>query len=1216
MAVKWTKEQQQVIDLRDRNILVSAAAGSGKTAVLVERILTMVTEGEKPIDIDSLLVVTFTKAAASEMKERILGALEKRLLKTPEDEHLARQTTFIHNAQINTIHGFCGYVIKNYFHLIDLDPGYRIAEEGELKLLKMEVAGEVIEAAYEEKGEAFLDFIEWYATGKSDSEIEEIIIRLHEFAMSHPWPGQWLKERALEYQGELQETQWLVKMWEDIALNLQEASAIVKQNIDIANEADGPHMYTSALLSDMDMVAAMSRKMGDYNEFSELICNCEFDRLSGKKDENVSIAKRELVKDKRKEMRGILDNIKALYFYAEPSQVWQDIQNCGPIVQELVELVLDFKERFADKKRKRNILDYSDMEHFALDILVSQEDGKAVPTAAARELSDCFAEIMIDEYQDSNYVQEMILASVSKQSVDKNNIFMVGDVKQSIYRFRLARPELFMDKYHNYTKEDSERQKIDLHKNFRSRVEVLDTVNYLFERIMHESLGGITYDEEAALNKGVDFAAGNDADFAKTEMLIIEQDDELLDGDTINAREMESLVIANRIEEIVGHEKVFDKDTGEYRKAQYRDCVVLLRTITGWGDTFSQTLTGRGIPAYVTSRTGYFSALEVVTVLNYLHICDNPRQEIPFVAILHSPIVGCTVEELARIKSTYPKNKIYDAVSKYYEKNVESGKEDILVEKLKTFYETFDKVRSRVAYTPIHELIRYILEVTYYEQFIMAMPSGDQRSANIKMLVEKAMEFEKTSYRGLFNFIRYIEYLQKFKVDYGEVNVSGEQANTVRIMSIHQSKGLEFPIVFAAGMGKGFNLRDGYEPIVLHPEYGIGTGNINPESRLRTPTLLKQVIKRQILAETLGEEMRILYVALTRAKEKLIITGTISKLAGRIKGCAHLLQRQENSIPYVERLKAKDYWAWILPALAKNRSLEELYQRYDIDYQEANMDANEIDVHVIGATDLVVKEVTHQATNKVNQEFLGDLDKRGIVDEDIMKEMDEKFSYEYPYESQIKVPVKVTVSELKAQMQYAAAEEGTAYQADIVPLVPRFIETKQEDITGADRGTAYHRVMECLDFALTDSQEQITNQLEQLYTDKQIDEVTREVVSVDDIWQFINSKLGQRMKRADRDGKLHREQPFVMSVPATEKDSNFSDEDMILVQGIIDVFFEESDNLIVADYKTDKVVVGGEAKLIEKYSKQLDYYADAIERVIGKKVTEKIIYSFTLGKEM
>ena len=1212
MAVKWTDEQQQVIDLRNRNILVSAAAGSGKTAVLVERILTMITEGDAPIDVDNLLVVTFTRAAAMEMKERILSALEKRLESDLANEHLQRQTTFIHNAQINTIHGFCGYVIKNYFHLIDLDPNYRIAEEGELKLLRMEVVQAVLEDAYEENNEEFLNFIEWYAPGKRDEAIEEIILRLHEFAMSHPWPRKWLEECQSIYSNEPKGTKWFAKMLEDITLNLAEARTITEQNIALAQQSDGPYMYMEALLADFEMIKALAAE-DEYENLSRLIRHREIMKLSSKADKNVSAAKRKQIQNKRKELKGILDTLTELYFYAEPTKVWQDITTCEPIVKVLVGLTLDFKERFVAKKRQRNILDYSDMEHLVLSILVTEKDGIATPTMAANELSECFAEIMIDEYQDSNYVQEMILSSVSKQSQGINNIFMVGDVKQSIYRFRLARPELFMEKHHSYTKEDSECQKIDLHKNFRSRSEVLDVVNYLFKRIMHESLGGITYDNEAALNVGATFASGNDEEFAKAEILIIDKDDELLkDKDNVDAREIEGRAIANRIKEIVGNQEVLDKETGSYRKARYRDCVVLLRTITGWGDTFSKVLLDQGIPAYVTSRTGYFSAMEVVTVLNYLHICDNPRQEIPFTAILRSPIVGCSDLELAQIKSTYPKDKIYDATAKYY---VENG-EGELAEKLQTFYETFNEVRNKVPYTPIHELIRDILEVTHYGQFVTAMPAGDQRSANIKMLVEKAMEFEKTSYRGLFNFIRYIEYLQKFKVDYGEVNVTGEQEDTVRIMSIHQSKGLEFPIVFVSGMGKNFNQSDSRETIVLHPDYGIGTGNVNPESRLKVPTLLKQVIRRQVTAENLGEEMRVLYVALTRAKEKLIITGTISKFEQRVQACVNALQRGEEHLSYVERLKAMDYWAWILPAVAKCTSFAKFYRQYDIEYSEAKMEDERIDIHLIGAGDLVTKEVAHQAISNVNREFLQHLDERGVIDEKVLAKLDDKFAYVYPYESQIKVPVKVTVSELKAQMKQLAEEEGTTYQADIIPLVPRFIEAEQEDITGADRGNAYHRVMECLDFTKLDSKECIANQLELLHDNKAIDDITKAVVSLEDIWQFANSHLGQRMKVAAANHQLYKEQPFVMSVPATEKDSSFSAEDTILVQGIIDVFFYEGDNIIVADYKTDKVKVGDEEKLTEKYSKQLEYYANAIERITGKKVTEKIIYSFTLVTEI
>lgn len=1227
MAVNWTKDQQQVIDLRRRNILVSAAAGSGKTAVLVERILTMITEGETPIDIDRLLVVTFTRAAAGEMKERILAAVEKRLEIEPDNEHLQRQTTFIHNAQINTIDGFCAYVIKNYFHLIDLDPGYRTADEGELKLLKSEVVREVLEDGYQGKREEFHRFVEWYATGKSDEGIEELILKLYGFAMSHPWPQEWLEECRGAYQANLADgklakapdldassTGWMEKLWEDVSVNMKEALHIAEQNLLLAGEADGPYMYQEAMESDQQLAQSLVAAKS-YSGFGDILRTRKLARLSPKKDSNVSDSKKERIKSQRDEFKEILKSLEEQYFYSEEELIKENMQRCSPVIGVLVDLTLDFMERFTARKRKKNLLDFTDMEHLALNILVKREGGQYTLTQAAKELSSRFEEVLIDEYQDSNYVQEMLLSSVSRQHLGLRNIFMVGDVKQSIYRFRLACPDLFMEKYRNYTKEESDYQRIDLHKNFRSRSEVLDTVNHIFYQIMHESLGNITYDHEAALYPGAQFPESSTPEFAQTEMLLVEKDSDIWKdaADGMTVQEIEARVVANRISEIVGVEQVLDKATNSYRKARYSDCVILLRTITGWADTFVRMLDGQGIPAYVTSKTGYFSALEVVTVLNYLHICDNPMQEIPFTAILRSPIGGCRSEELALIKSAFPKHKIYEGSEKYRME----GENQELVAKLSRFYNVFAKVRAKTVYLPIHELILELLEQTGYGRFVEAMPSGEQRVANIQMLVEKAIEFEKTSYRGLFNFIRYIENLRKYDVDFGEVNLAGEQEDTVRIMSIHKSKGLEFPIVFVSGMGKKFNLTDINARIVLHPDYGIGTDCIDPVRRLKSPTLLKQVIRRQTLSENLGEEMRVLYVALTRAKEKLIMTGMIDRLERRTLGCRNLLERTETHLPYTMLLKARDYWGWVLPALARSHSLVPLYQQYGMEYSSDNLAGAEVSafIRVVEPEELVLKELGRQLGQRINKEFLEQVENDQVYDETLNQMFTERFAFQYPYKSQRNLPVKVTVSELKKNFSPDQDGEELFFEPDIIPLIPKFVEEQQE-VSGADRGTAYHRVMECLDFMEADTLEQIEGQLLEMERQKKIDEQVRGLVLAKDVLHFMNCELGKRMKEAARLGLLYKEQPFMMSIPASEKDVCFSDEDRVLVQGIIDVFFYEGDDIVLADYKTDKVFPGQEKVLVEKYGRQLYYYGEALERTTGKRVKEKIIYSFTSGLEI
>ena len=1212
MKTQWTKEQQQVIDLRRRNILVSAAAGSGKTAVLVERILTMITEGNAPLDIDELLVVTFTRAAAGEMKERLLQVIEERLMQEPENTHLQKQTTFIHNAQINTIDGFCAYVIKNYFHLIDLDPGYRTADEGELKLLKADVVQDVVEEAYSKKTAEFLTFVEWFATGKSDDGIDELILRLYDYACSHPWPKEWLQACVDTYQGE--EVSWQELLWKDVAVNLQEADELAQANLRLAGEeADGPVMYLEALEEDAQMVKKLM-EIWDYGEFARYLSDFKFARLSTKKCDDVSPGKREQVKLQRDELKGIIKDLREQYFFTDQITMERSMEQCAPVIGVLVELTLKFMERFSEKKRKKNLLDFSDMEHLALNILVQRKDGQCIRTQAADELSEQFAEILIDEYQDSNYVQEMLLSSVSRQYKGENNVFMVGDVKQSIYRFRLACPDLFMDKYRTFTKEESDSQRIDLHKNFRSRKEVLDTTNLVFYQVMHQSLGDVTYDTEAALYPGAAFPEGNDPTFARTEILMLERDDEAFKGEEkgLTPQELEARMIGGRIREIVGKELVLDKATNTYRKARYSDCVILLRTISGWADAFCRTLAQQDIPAYVTSKTGYFSALEVVTVLNYLQLCDNPLQEIPYAAVLRSPIGGCTAKDLAVIKNAFPKDKIYDGCYKYQE----AGEDVVLAEKLRRFVKAYNEVRIRVAYTPIHELILYILENTGYGNFVAAMPGGQQRTANLHMLVEKAMEFEKTSYRGLFHFIRYIEHLQKYDVDYGEVNITGEQEDTVRIMSIHKSKGLEFPIVFVAGLGKRFNLMDINAKTVLHPDYGIGTDWMDPDRRLKTPTLIKQVIRRQTLAENLGEEMRVLYVAMTRAKEKLILTGTIERLENRVQNCLRLIGRGEMFLPYNTLVKARDYWGWVLPALARSQVLMPLYQRYEMLYDDMQAVADEIPVSlkVVEPTELIMNEVAHQVKRSINREFLERIDSQQVYDEAVRKMFTERFGFSYPFESQRNVPVKVTVSELKKRFTPEEDGDDMFFEPDVIPLIPSFIKEQQQEMSGADRGTAYHRIMECLEFCQAETMEAITVQVDEMEQRKKIDMPMRSVIELKDIYQFMKSKIALRMKAAAARQELHKEQPFVMSIPASEKDSGFMDKDTILVQGIIDAFFYEDDDIVLVDYKTDRVKKGEEQVLAKKYAGQMEYYAQALERTTGKRVKEKLIYSFTLRK--
>lgn len=1223
MAVSWTEEQQKVIDLRERNILVSAAAGSGKTAVLVERILSMVTDEQYPIDIDSLLVVTFTRAAAAEMKERIRNALEEALAESPENEHLQRQSALIHHAQITTIHGFCTYVIQNYFHLIDLDPVYRIGDDGELKLLKNEVLEEILEEAYGEDDPEFLKFVEWYSPGKSDSGIGKLILKLYEFAVSYPFPEEWLTEcqkaYAAESREEIQNAGWMKELKEEIHIQLINALEVTKQNQKAAAAAGGPYMYLPMLESDEEMILGLL-ELKEYDELCTALRKPSFQTLSRKRDASVAENQKNQVKGLRDDVKGMLIDIGVKCCPKTTGQILEEFAVCRGPVGVLIQLTRQFMEVYSQKKRKKNLIDFSDLEHFALEILVHRDGDIYERTEAAKELAARFSEVMIDEYQDSNYIQEFLLDSVSKVQDGCQNRFMVGDVKQSIYGFRLARPELFLEKQGRYTLEDGLEQRIDLHKNFRSRANVLDTVNYIFGQIMERELGGIEYDKSEALYVGADYPEGNDPGFPETEVLLIDsKSPEFEDNKTKQMMiETEALTVAQSIQSMIGREQVWDKSLKEYRPLEYRDCVILLRTVSEWADIFSKVLQSQGIPAYTTSRTGYFSTVEVVTVLNYLSICDNPRQEIPFAAVLHSPIGKCSAEELAVVKSEYPDLKIYEACSMY----AREGKQSELRGKLTEFLSLLGKIRQRIPYTPIHQLITEILVETGFGYYASSMPAGQQREANLHMLVEKAVDFEGTSYRGLFNFIRYIEHIQKYEVDFGEVNIHGEAANTVRIMSIHKSKGLEFPVVYVSGMGKKFNFMDANGAVVLHSQLGIGSDVINVERRTKDPSLLKQVIRQRMVKETLGEELRVLYVALTRAKEKLILTGS-GDLKKWVESCGYLIYDDRLHLYYGRLAGAKCYMDWVIPALAGHRCFDPVYEMFQLERPHQGplyQDQSQIKIHVITPANLLETELLTQMDRVVKKKELLNWDVEEVRHPEIQELLEDRFSYRYPHEELAGIPVKMTVSELKKAGEEEPGEE-LFYTPDMVPLIPKFMQEEEAILEGAARGTVYHKVFECLDYSrlitcLEDPLQELKQQIKEMITGDKISEEDGECLEILDLVQFLNTNLGRRMCAAGTAGKLQRERPFVMGIPANEVHENWPEQEMVLIQGIIDAFFEEDGQLIIVDYKTDKVPDGTGRCLVDKYRKQLLYYKRALQQITGKTVKEMAIYSITLGKEL
>ena len=1260
MGVSWTTEQQQVIDLRNRNILVSAAAGSGKTAVLVERIVKIITDKNHPVDIDHLLIVTFTNAAAAEMRERIGNAIEKALDEQPGNEHLLRQLTLIHNAQITTIDSFCLYVVRNHFHEINLEPNFRIGDEGELKLLREDVLGRVLEQNYEEPSEAFSDFVEGYASGRTDAALNEMILQLYEFSRSYPWPEKWLDSFVgiyrIENREELDRAEWLAPLTENICFVLKDCEQLLRQALAVTQQDDGPDMYEKAVRSDLEKYESLS-KLTSFCELSGALSDIKYDRLASSRGFEGDPDKLELVKSLREQAKDVVKKLCRQYFFCSPEMMIGQLERTEPMLEEVVRLTKQFADEFAAAKRRKNLVDFHDVEHFALQILVDEETEKAKKTA--EEFRDTFEEIMIDEYQDSNEVQETLLRSISREERGENNIFMVGDVKQSIYRFRLARPELFMKKYDSYSLEESTTQRIDLHKNFRSREEVLTCTNDIFYKIMVRSLGNVEYDAEAALYPGASYPVS--ADFTP-EILLADSNDELLeDTELTDKKTLEAKIVAEEIKHLMKTQQVTDKAAGTLRAARYSDIVILLRSLSGWADSLVEVLNGNGIPAHTVSSTGYFSTVEVQTVLSMLRLLDNPRQDIPMAAVLRSPMAGLTDEELAVLRLEDGSVPFHEAVLELAEglyeedgqkeisdseadseadqkqgRNADGKKEDDIEttahRKLLKFYKKCRQLRQLVPDTPIHELIEIILRETGYGHYVAAMPAGSRRTANLNMLLEKAAAYEKTSYKGLFHFVRYIDELQKYDVDFGEADMVGENEDVVRIMSIHKSKGLEFPIVIVSGMGKNFNKQDTRSKMVLHPELGIGLDYMDGKKRIKSPTIAKKAIAKQIELENLGEELRVLYVALTRAKEKLILTGTLKDAAEKLefyRQQANLSKAADRPLSYLTREGASGYLDWILPAVLS----------YGDKYP----------VRIVEAAELVLDEVENQLEQ--NEDLTERIEEIEAADTQLVGQLKQRFSQRYPYQVDVLRKNKYSVSELKHRAmreRFEAEQEETVpafLEEPVTPTIPLFIQreesVEQETANrGALRGTAVHRVMECYDFA---SEKSVQEQMEAMEKEEKITADMRALVKEQTVADFVSSETGKRMALAQRGGALYREKPFVMGFTEEELEnygfgvgSNTDsceniyektdseqekeeqkkvrhEEDLTLIQGIIDVFWIEKDGIVLLDYKTDRVQQAKE--LIDRYETQLKLYADALERVFAArklKVKEILIYSFSL----
>lgn len=1224
MEIKWSEQQKAVIYHRNKNMLVSAAAGSGKTSVLVNRIISLLTDKEAPADLDRFLIVTFTKAAAAEMKERIRSTLEEMIAKDNENEHLRRQSVLIHNAHISTIHSFCSYVIKNYFYSIDIDPSFRIMDEGEGRLLMSECAEEVLFGAIESGDKDVLDFTAGYSSGKNSKNIKELIINVYREISAEPWMDEWIEKAgeawSIDSEEELKSSFFYSNAYKEASVMLDELKLKADKNLELVSLPNGPKNYAEAVCADMKMITdALDAK--SFDEMRIVLDSANFVTLNRKKGDGEDAQLKEQFKSIRDDIKNGFKSVKKKFFQSDTEEILKEIKAGRKHVNAFLRLLKEFSELFASKKRSRNLMDYTDLEHFALKILLERSnDGSVKRTAAAMEIASGLDFVMTDEYQDSNDIQELILSAVSGNEEGISNRFMVGDIKQSIYGFRHARPEIFMKKYEEYGSgsADDNSEVIELHDNFRSSADVIETTNYICRKLMSPEMGGIEYDEDQALHQGRMTDDNAEIGSRRTEMLLIDADDPDIENnkDKSERIETEAVLIANEIK-LLRKNMLIPEGTG-CRPLKYSDCAILVRT-GELAQAVSRTLQKEGVPAYSESKTGYFSAVEVTTVLNYLSILDNPMQDIPFAAVLFSPIGGCSTQELAEIRIFKKEGRLYKAAIEY----CEGGTDEVLVKKLSAFFSDLAVFSRKAKFTPIHKLIAEIYEKTGIRAYSAAMPGGAQRAANLDMLLQRASAYEKTSYHGLFNFIRYIEELQKYDQDMGEAGLFSEKADTVRVMTIHKSKGLEFPVVFLSGCSKNFNRRGASETILTHKELGIGIDVVDFEGGKKKNSFYKSMIANAIRAESQSEELRVLYVALTRAREKLYLTAVVPKLEAKINKALDNKNIRKGKPSVQEISDAGSFTDLIFAALSDHKMFENFAHwagRYDEEFSDCG---DFISGSIISVEELIRSETAEERKLEANFGMLPKENEATIYNRDIYELLEEIGSFEYPYGSNEKIPAKVSVSEVKKMHMMTDDEQTGLKFADegiAVPYIPEFIEGKTEMTGGAYRGTAYHRFWELLDYKKMSykngdaDSESLKMMLEQYTKRRLMSEEEAQCIDINDFKAFLDSPIGKRMYEAEMRGELHREQPFTAMFPANELNKAWESEDDIVIQGVIDAYFIENGEIVLLDYKTDFVSDGTGDELVKKYSTQLEIYKTVLEKNTNKSVKEKLIYSTHLKK--
>lgn len=1206
----WTNEQQAAIDSRGQTLLLSAAAGSGKTAVLVERIIRRLLDKEYPIDITELLVVTFTKAAAAEMRDRIGTALMKALSET-KDPRVERQLALLPSAQISTLHAFCQHVIRKYFYTIDLDPAFSIAGEEELNLLRRQVLEDVFLSYYEddEKASILYPLADMFGSDRGDDILMDTVSRMYTYARSLAWPEHWLKEAARAYDvapdAVIDDMVWAGPIKDAVRRILEEDARLydgvlyhLRQREAFAPACDTFVAEQAALRQ-----AAQARSWNDLSRFVRAI---DFPRLKSLRklsDDDKAVWERcKKVRDDVK--KDVIKTLQAVYFSATPEEWLDGMRAMKPVMDGLVTLTLDFAKAYGAAKKEKGWIDFSDLEHFCLQILLAPDASPEhpVPSAAAEELRSQYEEVFIDEYQDTNGVQELITRLVSGE----DNRFMVGDIKQSIYRFRLADPTLFLEKYQSFSRDEKAVQRcIDLGRNFRSVPVVLDAVNAVFSRAMTAEAAGMDYGEREKLYAGRQAPDDERWIGGPVEVDIVPTpSDEDDDGST--AFEKECRFIAGRIGELLASGRMAARKDGALEPLSYRHIVVLLRSMAGKADVLIQALQEGGIPSYAEQSGGYFAAVEVQVMLALLRCIDNPEQDLAMAAVLRSPLVGLDETALAGVRLAGD-GTLWQNLPAFVASLADGVDEK---EDLQQFMAAFDSWRTYSRRHGVAELLQRLYDDTAYVDFVGAMPGGDVRQANLKALYDRARQYEEAGFRGLFRYLQLMDKMKEDGLDLAPAKVVSEKEDVVRIMSIHKSKGLEFPVVFVADMGKAFNRRDTQDQILFHNRLGIGLKQYDPEWRMSYPTLIWSGIAAQLRWEGTAEEERILYVAMTRARDQLILTGHSS----------HIDRDWQRWTSRLNPAQAKSYFDWVMPA-----ALAPFGAKADADYARPGAAWQDAiwQVRIARAVPAgTVEEGAYDGEPRLEALRRGDL-----TGTPVPSWLDEQLSWQYAYPQAVRTAAKFSVSEVKRRYQELHSDELQDEAALSVPAaaviptapgeddafaaLPPWLAGEEAAVSGAQRGTALHKALQYITPAADQTTATLRREIDAFVRQGLLSREEAKLVYVPVLAAFCQSDIGRRMAESP---ELHREYPFTVLLAGGDPLPETETGEQILIQGVIDCLFREDDAWILVDYKSDRLETADAFR--SRYAVQLALYKRAVEQITHRPVEETYIYSLHLQQEI